>query len=390
MLKNNKKNAFTLIEIMFWILLSSIILIISFDVVAKVSFWKIKLIDSSNIEKEAFFFAQRLYETIKKSWNLDYEEYWNRAVVWKTTYSSWHYNLDTGYWNFWYDWDLWTTNYWNNYYYCRSWNWNLLWSWWCVSNLNDWDWDVSTTSDSNIDYNWHYQRYWEYSFQFIDYNSNADDDLWDEDGDNLIIWDEDDEYLWNWPEVFDSWIDVKELYLISADKIHRTFIRLNYFIDPNAPSWATCSSSDWWATYTWTGCLWKIEFLKLLGRDRGMDHDSTSIDSDWTQYDWVIDTWLIDPEFTGGEEVIAWSNSINYWLPLFSNNINVKSFKIYSYPNKDINLAWKDNSTWTNVSPYIRIDLVLSPSRAIKRKIRWKIPEFKYSTTISLLDIYSR
>ncbi len=389
MLKN-KKNAFTLIEIMIWILIISAILIVSFDTITKVSFWKIKLIDSSNIEKEAFFFAQRLYETIKKSWNIDYEEYWNRKVIWNSAYSSGHYSINTGFWNFW-DWgNIWTTTYWESFYYCRSRNWDQMWSWWCVNTFNDKDWDASTTSDSDLNYSWKPQRYWEYSFQFIDYNSNADNDLWDEDWDNLIIWDDDDEYLWNWPEAFTWWINVKELYLISADKIHRTFIRLNYVLDPNAPSWATCSTSDWWITYTWTWCFWKIEFLKLIWKDRGMDHNSGSVDLNGTQYDGVIDTWLIDPDFAWWTEVIAGSASTNYWLPLFSDNINVKSFKVYPYPNKDINLAWKDNSSWTNVSPYVRIDLLLSPSWKIKKKIKGKIPEFKYSTTISLLDIYSR
>jgi len=393
----NKIKAFTLIEIMFWILIVSGVLIIGFDVVSKVSFWKIKLIDSSNIEKETFFFSQRLYETIKKWWTIDYEEYWNRKVVWDTTYSSGHYSLATWYWNFWYNWTVWTNTYWNWFYYCRSSSSVTLWTNWCYdnSNLNDSNW----VDDADWrDYSWSPQRYWEYSFQFIDYNSNRDSDLWDEDNDakNLIIWDDDDEFLWNWPSVFTAWTNVKELYLISADKKHRTLIRLNYLLDPKAPSWSTCATSDSWLTYTWTWCLWKIEILKLYWVDYWMDHTiSWNSDSDGSQYDWVVDTWFIDKDFAWASDysspIVAWSSSDTwFWLPLFSNNINVKSFKVYPYPNKDIDKAWKDGTAWTNFAPYVRLEIVLAPSWTVKKRIKWKVPEFKYSTTISLSDIYSR
>jgi len=394
----NKIRAFTLIEIMFWILIASWILIVWFDVVSKVSFWKVKLIDSSNIEKETFFFSQRLYETIKKWWTIDYEEYWNRKVVWNTTYSSWHYSKNTWFWNFWRNWNIWTTSYWAWFYYCRSWDWVHLWIDWCYndSNLNDSDWKKWADWKN---YSWKPQRYWEYSFQFIDYNLNADSDLWDEDNDSnhFIIWDDDDEFLWNWPSVFTAWTNVKELYLISADKKHRTLLRLNYWLDPNRPSWSTCSSSDWWKTYTWTGCIWRIEILKLYWVDWGLDHKTSwGSDNNWTQYDWVIDTWLIDKDFAWKNDysnwnfVVAWSNNNNYWLPLFSDNINVKSFKVFPYPNKDINRAWKDSVLGTNFAPYVRLEIVLTPSWAVKKRIKWKVPEFKYSTTISLSDIYSR
>jgi hypothetical protein len=397
----NKIKAFTLIEIMLWILIVSWILMVAFDAVSKVSFWKIKLIDSSNIEKETFFFAQRLYETIKKWWTIDYEEYWNRKVVWNTTYQSGHYNLETWFWNFWRDWsntdnsNVWTNTFWDWFYYCRSWNWTQLWTNWCYnnSNLNDSNWN-DTPDWKN--YSWNPQRYGEYSFQFIDYNSNADNDLWDEDNDsnNSIIWDDDDEFLWNWPTVFTSWVDVKELYLISADKKHRTLLRLNYVLDPQRPTWSSCTTSDAWKTYTWTWCLWRIEILKLYWLDWWMDHSNSSTDSDGTQYDWVIDTWVIDKDFAGKSDyssvIVAWSDGKNYWLPLFSDNVNVKSFKVYPYPNIDIDKAWKYSSSGTNFAPYVRLEIVLSPSWKVKKRIKWRVPEFKYSTTISLTDVYSR
>jgi hypothetical protein len=55
---------------------------------------------------------------------------------------------------------------------------------------------------------------------------------------------------------------------------------------------------------------------------------------------------------------------------LFSNNVNVKSFKVYPYPNKDINKAWKDNASATNFAPYVRLEVILSPSWAVKKRIK--------------------
>jgi hypothetical protein len=173
-------------------------------------------------------------------------------------------------------------------------------------------------------------------------------------------------------------------------------LRLNYTLDPERPFGSTCTSSDWWITYTWTWCLWKIEILKLYWVDWGLNHTTSwNSDSDWSQYDWVVDTWLIDKDFAWANDysspVIAWSTSDTwFWLPLFSNNINVKSFKVYPYPNKDINRAWKDSNSGTNFAPYVRLEIVLAPSWNVKKRIKWKVPEFKYSTTISLSDIYSR
>ncbi len=383
MKKNNKW--FSLVEIIVWILITSIILTIWFKVISEVWIAKIKLIDSTNIEKEAFFFSQRLYETIKKAWVLDYEEYFDRKVVWNTSFSSGHYDKKTWFWNFWYNWVVWTSNYWSWYYYCRSWDNKNMSSWsinpqlWCIkSNFNNFEKDQF----------WQPQRYWEYSFQFIDYNSNADSDLWDEDGDHNIIWDDDDEYLWIWPEAFSWNTNVGELYLISADKRHRTLLRINYKLDPDAPSSSSCTTSDWWKTYSWSWCLWQIEILKLEWRDRGLDHEKNNWDS--TEWDWVIDTWLIDRDFSSWQEIVAGSNNNSYWLPLFSDNISVKSFEVYPYPNKDPKLSWKDNSDNINIAPYVRLKIILTPSWKVKKRIKWKIPEFRYSTTISLNWIYSR
>jgi hypothetical protein len=41
------------------------------------------------------------------------------------------------------------------------------------------------------------------------------------------------------------------------------------------------------------------------------------------------------------------------------------------------------------MSPYVRVKIILTPSWKTKTKIKWKIPEFEFSTTINLTNIYS-
>ncbi len=366
-----KKNWFTLVEIMIWILIFSIVIIWWFKAYSWVLVWKIKLIESTDIQKQAFYFSEKFFEEIKKWWTIDYEEYFNRTVVW-TDISNGHYKYPTWFWNYWKDWVLkkdWTNNYWKSIYHCRSNNWTSMWTWWCVSNFHVW----------NFSYSGSYQRYNEYSLQFIDLNSNFDDDkdnnwntlLWDEDWDWVRYWDDDDEYLWIWPVAF-QWNEVNEIYLISANKIKRTYFRWRTFPD----EWKNTEKRG------------TIEILKLEWKDWWRDHIFW-----WpwpTQSDWIVDTWIFDKNFTGWSEIIAWSDWKNYWQPLFWKNINVSDVRFYLYPNKDLSLSWKDLDSKINISPYLKIKMTLSPSYNARKWFKWKIPKIKINTTINLTDIYSR
>lgn len=377
-----KKKAFTLIEILVWILIFAIVIVWWFKAYSWVLIWKIKLIESTNIQKQAFFFSEKFFEEIKKGWTIDYEEYFNRKVVnWDDTgnaiYTNWHYKKNTWFWNFWIDWSVWTTTYWDWFYYCRSKNWTKMTQTGCIKNFAS---KIDWTTINNISKK--PQRYWQYSFQFIDYNSNYDSDKWDEDWINWIIWDDDDEYLGFWPIAF-SWSEVKEIYLISADKKKRTLFRWNIKDDPDNPN-NNCNFTTW----SWW-CRSTIEFLKLDWKDWWFDHDITNSNKKW-QYDWVVDTWIIDKNFSWGAEVVAWSNSINYWQPLFGDNINVENVKFFVYPNKDRKLAWQDSDPKININPYIRIQMTLAPSYKAKKWFKGKIPKIKINTTINLTDIYSR
>jgi len=53
---------------------------------------------------------------------------------------------------------------------------------------------------------------------------------------------------------------------------------------------------------------------------------------------------------------------------LFPDTIHVSDFEIYAYPNKDRELAWKEDENHVNIAPYIRLTLKLQPSWK-KRKL---------------------
>ena len=363
------QNAFSLVEILVGILIVSIVIVAAFSALWSIWIARVKLTQQVDIEKQAYYLAERFFETIKKWWTLDYEEYWNRSSY-DTTFASWSYTQQSGFWNFWDGWSVGSVaiplDYGDSFYYCISPDGWLMGTGWCLAANN-------TTGDNTSQS----QRYLQYEEQFIDYNSDWDGDGGDEDGDWNPLWDDDDLFLGQWPEAFSSSNRVWELYLISSDKKERTFFRWNVENDPNAPSSASCNGTQ---NMTGSGCLGTIEFLKLIWEDRWYDHSSSW---SWSN-DGVIDTWLIHPDFTWWSEVIAWSNTNKYWQPLFPESVSVMDVRFYAYPNKDANLAWREN---IGTSPYIQVQMTLMPSWQQRKKIRGKTPQVDFTTTISLSDL---
>lgn len=382
--------AFTLIEVIVSILIISIVIITWFQLLSISSATKIKLEEQTILEKNIFYFSERLFSWIKKWWTLDYEEYFNRKIVWNKI-KDWHYEINTWFWNFWYNWNIWLLwwNFWKNFYYCLSWNWiaNKLWSNWCVIWKNTDSFNIWWKS---YNYNWQPQRYGQYSYQFIDYNSDADNDWWDENWDKKIIRDDDDTHLWIWPEVFSSWSDVKELYLISWDKKKRTYFRWNIKQDEfleNKP-FPKCNTNL--NNQNFKYCRGTVEFLELEWRDFWLDHDLNI--NDIFQNDWVIDTWVISKNFTWkDEDIIAWTSEDTwFWKPLFSDDINISDFKVFPYPNIDSSKAWWSWNSSYFISPYVTVSVEIRPSWKVKTKIKWDIKPVKFNTTINLTDIFSK
>lgn len=368
------KTWFTLIEVLLWILIFSIVILWWFQALSAVNIGKVKLMEKANITKDVVYFTEKLFEEIKTWWVIDYEEYFNRKVIWLTTQNG-HYSQPTGFWNFWYLWTIATTNYGNNFYYCRSGDGINMWTWWCYGNL------FNTTATLQ---NGHQQRYWQYAFQFIDYNGNMNADGWDENGNGNIRWDDDDEHLWSGPIVFTWWENVNEIYLISWDGKKRTFLRWTWRQDPNKPDVIPACGT----TTFWSWCLWTIEILKLDWKDWGIDHRLVPT-SAWS-FDGIIDTWLIDEKFWTGAWIIAGSNDFNYWQPLFPDTVNVSDFQVYLYPNTNIKHAWKDKDPSSNINPYLRLSITLEPSWKKRVWMRWEVPKYTINTTINLVDYFTQ
>jgi prepilin-type N-terminal cleavage/methylation domain-containing protein len=390
-MQKTEKNWFTLMEIMMGILILSMIILGALYGMSSINIGKVRLIESTNLEKEAFFLSETLFDFIKKWGLVDYEEYFNRknvnygqSVV--NTYDGGNYKIDTGFWN-------------NSstLVYCISKAWSKMYPRTGSGCLDDFNTSTGVTTGTpiyNASYFWNPLLYWQYAYQFIDFNSDADNNKGDENGDGKIVRDDDDQYIGNGPWVFDPNGKVYEIYLLSGDGKKRTILRWEVGIDPNAPSSASaCTGLTWIPTsITWDKCLGTLKYLKLEWMDWWYDHNVSTVDP--TQFDGIIDTWIYDKETYGLSTDIIAKNSTpwndKYRTPLFPNTMNVKMVKLFLYPYKDSRLSWKDSSSWVNINPYLRFDISLTPSRKKRKAIKGAPPVFHYSTSISLTDIFSK
>ena len=128
----NPKFWFTLIETLIGITIFSIVILAWFQALSRVNIWKIKLYTETDIEKQAFYFSEKMFEMIKWAGTIDYEEYFNRKNIWNITYSSGHFDRATWLGNFWSWWNLISSNFWSEFYYCKSPNRTSMWTWWCM------------------------------------------------------------------------------------------------------------------------------------------------------------------------------------------------------------------------------------------------------------------
>ena len=387
-MKQNKKNAFTLVEILISTVIIAAMLAIWFSSIAFITVGKIRLVESTKIEKEWFYFSEKLFEMIKSWWELDFEEYFNRKMVWNTSFSSGHYDIPSGFGNFGFWWNPLTSTFWSSVYYCISPVGTSMWTDWCVSANN-------SAGENHLG---EAQRYGQYAAQFIDYNSDFDNDtgdcwgwvpLGDEDCNGDFIGDDDDEFLGLWPDVFDENVNIHELYLISGDKNTRTYFRWNVTVDPDKPPTEICDFSIP-ANPVWEWCLGTIEFIVLDGRDWWDDHDESIDDANGTQYDGTIDTWIVNSRFSWNDSTIAGAQINSYREKLFPSDISVSDFEVYAFPHKDIDLAWKESNDAINQAPYVRLKMTLSPSWEKRRVLKWRVPEVNIATTIALTDEFSQ
>ena len=367
----------------FAMIMTSVILAVQNLIVVKV-----KTENRVKLLEELYFFSEQLVTSIKEWWTIDYEEYWNRQSYDPTVLSG-SYRNPTGVWNYGSGWNLWTNTYGNALYYCTSYDgMSRVWTGWCLTGRNNlWStWGTNT----DVSYSGKYQRYWQYVLQFIDYNSNYDSDRGDEDGDGTIIWDEDDRDIWNWPIVLSG--AIPELYLINPVEKTRVYFRHVIKQDPNTSTGCviTAGIPNQW-------CMGNIQVLKMRGFDLWYTHTGSA--SDGSAFDGKIDTWVLDPQWTGTwPSLSAWTLATGYkdeWVDLFPNSVNVKSLQFYIYPKKDPWISW-DAQDCTSVSPptcvspfihpYVRLQMTVGFSWGKRRVLKNDDPTISINTTVTLGD----
>lgn len=237
------------------------------------------------------------------------------------------------------------------------------------------------------------QRYGEYALQFFDANSNADSDGGDEDGNGATTGDEDDEELGMGPAAFQAGAPQQELYLIKKNAAipERLALRWSVTRDPDAPATATCSASSTGAV-TGSGCIGRLEMLRLVGRDYGISHSGSVASAG--RYDGKIDTWQCRSDFycAGKENTPVGTGSsfdagATEWVSVFPSDINVSHVSFYPYPNKDYRLSWKETTPSIRISPYVRIDMTVGFSWLRRKRVNnGADPQAHVTTSVSLSE----
>ena len=305
-------------------------------------------------------------------YTIDYEEYYNRQMVWCTNW--W------GKWNT-FEWKIWTgghctefTAYWNensnsrsavtiqsdyhDIYKCSSKEWKDA-KWFPLIVKNEcWK-------------KWTKQSFGQYAALFTDLkdvmDEGDDEDLWKPVGGDDIKAIRDEK-------------DIQELYLISHDWKSRLFFRRKL--------------------YTWNDVQsqYKIQILRLRWFDAGQNHNFDD-PSEWI-YDRQIDTRACDTSmwFIWAWPSIWWAYSEYHlpsdvddcWVDLTYWNTSIDSWKLFISPQWDSDLYWAEQNR--QINPYMKIFIVNGIYLPLMAKwgVGSSILDFKIplETTINMKDFY--
>lgn len=372
-----KKSAFTLLEVLVVSVIVSMILVIVITLYSKMI--RIKLdVDSRKTLVHGSYSIMEKLNILMKDYTIDYEEYFNRRIVW----------CDNNFWDT-FSWDVWS---WVNNWYCdrftHFWNDNLLnyslpvgnWSTYSCSS------QVSENSPSNVYQNWNVsnwswcwfwawgqltQWFWTYKNQFWDVR-------WDTDWTWWIVWDDDDQDLAKWPVSIMDAENVKELYLISKDNTQRLLIRR-----------AMIDSWDWdgnWTIDSDVDKLYTLQMLRLRWFDAWLNHDFSN-PSEWL-LDWKIDTWACDYSmwfkcnwintkywWTDNYRVPNEQDYMNSWVNILGNDVSVKDIKFMISPVSDYSHAYFQDEMQLN--PFIKISFT---TKLYGEPRAWKINPWVLNT----------
>lgn len=347
-----KKKSFTLIEVLTVLVIISSIFLTVIQVYTKLVQLNVEVQAKKTLIENTNFAVEK-FNILMKDYTIDYEEYFNRLVVW----------CDNTQWNSF----LWDVNSWSANWYCDryTWYWNYqTWTndkqYYCSSKAV---WVDSNTIYTNLELTiwkwcrntWNQQIFYSYKNQH-----------WDSKYDNDLNWtafdDDDDEDLWVWPQSILDNLNVRELYLIKKDNSEKTMIRRTLIT-----SW----DLNWdWLVNLDVEKMYNVQILWLRSFDAWTWHNFNPAFS-WV-YDWKYDTFACDESrwFKCSWNLIWWWY-VNYrlpnwwndwWINIFWNNITFVNLKFEIFPTKYYDYNWKSNSF--SINPYVRI--------YFKTKIYWE------------------
>jgi len=381
MTNSNKSRWFTLIEMLAAITWFFLIMVVVISGYRKVIDIRNGVDARQNLVQESYFTIEK-FNILLKDFTIDYEEYFNRAMVWcdsntgdfsRNVWENWYCDLFTNYWNS--NSISWSSNS-HELYYCSSQPISgdifTVYTWYSIWGI--WNWCYNT---------W-YQSFWQYKRQFRDMKQNTNSIP-------SVVNDNDDEDTGYWPEAILNSTWVKELYLISQDGTQRVFLRRAL-----VESWDR--NQDWvisWDTEKW----YNLQILRLKWFDAWNNHDFDTTNSSGV-YDWVIDTracdyslWFIC-NWSG-----VWDSYPSYKLPLDSNdwrvnmlpkNITISDRDIIIYPTKKPEYSWRE---WIQINPYFTISFKNKLYWEIRRRRLWRqIDNFNLDiqTTFNTKNFYTK
>ena len=329
-------------------------------------------------------FFERL-NIMMQDYTIDYEEYYNRQMVWCTEWGwtwsafTWTVSLSgycsnfTAYWN---KNSVTSDSGYHNIYYCSSELAN-------DGNDNDWRkviwrnhcWRVGSQ-----------QSYWQFKALFIDVHGDTESDA------NTYwygnrIWDADDEDMWNsswWSTTINAIIDadnIQELYFISHDWKSRLYFRRAL-------------------VNTWNdSAQYKIQLLRLRWFDAWEKHSfDETVNNPWL-YDWVTDTWACDYwmwfewHWDGIWTAYSWYKlplDVNdCWIDLTHWSTTVSAWNIIISPTTDSDLAWaKDGRQINAFMKILTVNWVYVPYYIGKMSDSIKDFKVPLETTINMKDFY--
>ena len=349
------KKSFTIIELLFVILIVSFLVPTIFSIYT----WIQKQKTEIDIKQKIMFQWYELFEKINiliKDYTIDYEEYFNRSMVWCTNWAK--YGND-------FKWDV------NNSWYCSNFtaygNENSFlstseknWALYYLANHNNYFGKTleNLVGDANTvkykktlaDINQGKQSFWQYAKLFFDVKNDTDLD-WKLEGDS------DDEDLWIGPQAIQDPQHIQELYLISLDGKERLFFRRKLIKQEHL-----VENSN--KPYLPEESLYTLQILRLKWFDAWSKHDFREVNSGnpWI-YDGVIDTWACDASqgfIWKGQSI--WGVYTSYrlpedeedcWIDLYQSSISLSAWNLVISPRSDPNLAW--NQTQFQIHPYISL-----------------------------------